>query len=283
VIEQARSQFAAMIFAEQTPPLAPAHRQLLEHVYRDMLSLDLDCLSSLTRWPLLVRAALPYAAYGANSETTGEGNFVPSGSARTSLADQFTLHPALPIIIETAIQLGDRLETADPPPAVVHLQHQIEQTPPGQVRGATAAFLAGLMKPGSSEWTLLRHLLALVCMRASLSVLNQLVYQRARDDKLVFLDGRNLSAFSEASDAFSPRRYEASMQPQRENEDRVQLGDLVLLDVRGERQLCRSENLTWNVDAAGYDVQLRLRPVGEDLNPYPRLLAQLTRNTPADD
>jgi hypothetical protein len=171
----------AMTMASEAPPfvrpprLEPAERSTLASAHRAFAELNARCLAPLaaTR-PSAARSATPYSRYTVDP---GEGPPFPffGGSAAQAVVEVFAHHPALSLALETGASVPFRADVATLVQLIGALEKELWSLGPGRM----ADYLVAVPGPVPAPvWAAaLPHISALACLRASLNVMNEVLYQ----------------------------------------------------------------------------------------------------------
>lgn len=262
--------------AQETVPtefahLTPDEAELLGKLHSDWLSLNRRCMLPIVeRRPEFEDALNPYNRFQQVRNPPADPGGLISRDNADLIASIFPSHPAMNTILNTAVRIGDRQAYAQ----------------------QTEEMISSLMKSGTFEapnWTralvsygpndvrreTLRQLIAIVALRQSLAVMNQLLFQAVTQDKLSALTTNNVFGLGQHSCHFAGDGVELLYQPNDEasilepNEVvKVALKDVAHIDALG---WVDHVNMNHNVDE-GTRITVAMRLLGHDLNPFGPLL-----------
>jgi hypothetical protein len=137
---------------------------------------------------------------------------------------------------------------------------------------------ASLTHPEDSQARiLLRLTAAFICLRASLTVLNELIFRALLTEKLPVISDENIIQFGSLTSHFCSQGLSCTCQPD-ENIDPFTLG-LVLVKcsfLEFPVDLCRTESIHFQMsDDIGDVAELKLRLIDDNLNPFDGLLRNM--------
>lgn len=272
VVDQNRAEMMARPIPKNIPALEDTERKLLAGVHNQIVRLNEQCVTPLTSaLPKCVVAVDPYNTFSYTPLSEVDERDLLTPEAIRLMAESFHNHP----------QIAVALASAEIVPEDVTPQEHAQQ-----VLGMREEFL----KAGAREtpkWLVdivyrqredlprriyTRHIAALLSVRESLSTLNQLIYQKIFDDKLVELsDDYIIKLAGYGSDGGIGVIYQnAGLLSLSE------VGDLIFANftLSGDpvRELCRIDHLENIMADLGAPQYAELRVIDENLNPYGALI-----------
>ena len=158
--------------------------QVLEDAHRTIVRLNTECVASLTQeLPYVAEGLSPYRGKREYTFETADSNMeLFPGDETSALVRSFQAHPAIVIASETAGVLKGPLTQANYTELILGLVRSIVNAGPLNSPEQLQEIVRSQNK-ASPNRILVRHLCALVCLHASLDVLNQLLFQAIMKDK----------------------------------------------------------------------------------------------------
>jgi hypothetical protein len=275
VVDQNRAEMMARPIPKNIPALEDAERKLLAGVHNQIVRLNEQCVAPLTgALPKCAIAVDPYNtfSYAPLSEINESDLLTPE--AIRLMAESFHNHPQIAIALASAEIVPEEVTPQE------HAQ---------QVLGMREEFLkAGARE--SPKWLVdiiyrqrenlprriyTRHIAALLSVRESLAALNQLIYQKIFDDKLVELSDDYIIKLV----SYGPYGGLRIIYQNAGLLSLTEVGDLIFANftLSGDsvKELCRVdylENILADIGAPQY---AEFRMIDENLNPYGALLREL--------
>jgi len=257
-----------------SPPLDEAERRLIAGAHKEIVELNKLCVTPFTQiYPQYANTINPYNHFNYQIPEDFRKVSLFSEEALNLMVQTFHKHPAF----ITAIDNGRRIDQE-------MIENEIGQ---GVINIETAILKAGTMNApqglrnlvhsrpeGTQDRITFRFLSSLVCIRASLSILNDLIFQAVISKKLELISDDNVILLGSLTGHFCGRGISFICQAD-ENINPFSLGLALVkcsfLDFPVD--LCRKEKIRLQVSAElGEVVEVHLRIIDEDLNPYDNLL-----------
>jgi len=271
---QPLSERAPMII----PSLRDEERELFARVHAQMLRLNYECLSPLlSQLPHYARAVSPYSHLADVPLPNESGDDLLSKQSISAMARGFHAHPAFSVALRSNPLSAEDADQFDLAQAVWQIDESIHRAgtihEPKEINDIILK-----SQEGSRERTGFRHLSALVCLRESLTMLDQLVFQAVLSDnsKLPILDEDNI---------IDPGRWVTTYVSkgnhvlyQRDARSPRGINDYLILYLwphgyEPVKELCHVEHLRIEYSGdAGTKAFIALRTVDENLNPFGQLL-----------
>jgi hypothetical protein len=263
-----------------TQGLSDEERQLLIKIHKQFILLNSRCVSTLTQLvPECSSAIDPYFKFGYEISDEIEEVQLYDEEIAQALFHSFQSHPAIAIALESNDKFKEATPETERPPineiiqAVINLEQGLLNS--GPLHSPEKLWKLSIThQPGSANRVLLEYIYALVCVRASLDILNELIYQALWTNKLPVLDKNSIIKVGNLTSTFSGMGFTLKYQPN----EKSGFGDLGLILVKTtihdrEFDLCRAEKVNVQVSQDfGDTVDISLREIDENLNPYKGLL-----------
>lgn len=254
-------------------------RDVLEGVHEEFVNLDKKCtMSLLDRIPYYLLD--PYNKYKYEIfDVLAKIDLLENDSLQ-SLVRSFGNHPGISIAQETYENIDEEINPERLAHDVLRIDDAIMNTGPLKSPEKLSNFILGDLGDPSSK-NKIRLLSAITCIRASLGVLNELVYQAVLSKTLPVLNEENIIGIGPLHGHAISNGFSLICQPDDEN---VNLGtmdrSLVLFrDANSDYpiDLCRVEWMNFQAsDEIGDTIEIHLREIDENLNPYHRLLQSIS-------
>lgn len=279
LINQEREALAGKPFPHKIEPLEDRPLKLLAGLHKQFTTMNEQCIKRLTEsLPNCTPQALsPYNRFSYNPiDEVIEIDILPAEAAK-KLIDAFQLHPQIQVAIESSSVVPPTFSPEH------YMQHgwQLEDAIKASGALRIPEFLDRINfreHKTSHRRTFLRHISAIVGIRASLSVLNQLIFQKIFHSKLLVLDESNtikFGSFHLATGGASIIYQHAGLLYIMEINDIILLKTILL----GQEvtKLCRVELLDPGIPLLdfGEPRYAELREIDEHLDPYGRLFRGL--------
>ena len=278
MIDQNRSNIREDGPPSPIPGFSDDERKLLASVHREIVQLNQRCVASLvTALPQCALAVDPYNKYIYNETPTDPEVSLFEPDAADAIVKSFRNHPAIAIALESSNQLGEALTGDHYISDVVQLsEHLINM---GALNSPDEYYQYRRSRP-SPQTIHFRHISALMCVRDSLANLNQLIFQAAVMDRLIFIgDDHIIDVGKRVPHATSLGVTLLCQQVRRSILEYLMMdvGAIVLLQ---GSVLRKPDNLPFRVEFMseqssrefGETMQLELRGIDEHLNSFPFLL-----------
>jgi hypothetical protein len=257
-------------------PLADEERALLVHAHDDIVRLNEECLLPLeSRIPQCKKAVDPYVRIGYRPMSGGTGSRLLPQNAIEAMGVSFSAHHGLEVALDSVSPAMRTITEEEYSRSVFDMRQALQKEGVFKTPEDLSALLFAQGKD-SAERTIARHVMALACIQASLSVLDQLLYQAILSTKLPTLDQNNIIDVEQHMETPASRGLSLLYQPGGRL-GHVDIGELVLVD---GRSIGCSIGQLWQVEALslhfsqefGSSARLTLREIDEDLNPFGPLL-----------
>jgi hypothetical protein len=278
IIDQQRDQLNAESPHRGIPPLEDDERIFLASVQKQITDLNRRCIEPLTEaLPDCARAVDPYNRFAYVEPPDIPSIDFISKDSTSELVSQFQEHPALSAVLKCVRDLDEALTPDHFLSDVLEMTESIMKL--GPLEGPDNLYDYRRSKGDNrSVHTLL--MTALLCLRDSLSNLNQLLFQSIFTDKLIFLDQTNIIDLGpRISHSTSYGVTLVCQNIGRSMLDMILLNPRFLLLLDGEvigvphNLLLRIENFRERTTSnSGRTVQLELRNIDDHLNSFPFLL-----------
>lgn len=250
---------------------------ILEQAHRFILQINKNCCEHLK--PVLPNAVYsidPYVQYNYKFQNSNNKTIDSNVDSIRNLYATFTNHPSFKIIQKYVPQIKNIKHV--PKEYFLTIVLRIVEdiissgpfTTPSELRN-----LEFTLKKNSQEYYISTIIKALIALRSSLSLLDQLLYQAFQFDKLSLLDQNNIFTIEKRSGNLLGESMSILIQPIG-RELFSNPNDTILVKLKSDNHnidcLFRVEgiNLTFNRDF-GTTQKFGLRKVDDNLNPYPRL------------
>jgi hypothetical protein len=260
------------------PSLRDEERELFARAHAQMLRLNYECLSPLlSRLPHYARAVSPYGHLPDVPLSEESGDDLLSTQSISAMARSFHRHPAFSIALGSNPLSAKDAEQFDLAQAVWQIDESIHRAgtihEPKDINDIFAN-----SRESAPNRTAFRHLSALVCLRESLTMLDQLVFQALLSEnlKLPVLDEDNI---------IDPGRWVTTHVSkgnhviyQRDARAPRGINDYLVLYLwphgyKPVKELCHVEHLRIDYSGdAGMKAFIALRTIDENLNPFGQLL-----------
>lgn len=277
VVNQKRDVLENFPYPGRICPLSPDELSLLEKTHRFILQIDKNCCDYLRAiLPNAVDAIDPYIQYNYKFRHTPDKGIDLNAESVNNLCAAFREHPSLKIIRK-------------------YLTHtnNIHQIPKEVLLGAVLTIVSRINSSGlfnvpsdlqqleitvrknSQEYYMSKILTALVALRTSLSILNQLLYQAFQFDKLAVLNRNNVFEIEKHSENFLGESISVFSQLLN-HEIFSNTGGIILVKLQSNNYkidgLYHVERINVSLSADfGSSMKLGLRRIDNNLNYYPGL------------
>jgi len=192
MVDQERETLGKAPLPEPIPPLGDAERQLLNRVHMQIVHLNRQCAVRLTTvLHRCSRAVDPYNTLQYNAPVDTSQVDILTSEAINTMARSFHAHPAIAAVLKSPEPIVSKLTETQYTTSVLGftdglLREGVSHTPQDLTQ---IAFTEG---HHSNHRLAARHLIALMCVRASIATLDQLVYQAILSNKLPVLTEDNI-------------------------------------------------------------------------------------------
>ena len=278
VIDQRKPELEKKIQPLHIIPLEDEDRILLSKTHKNIVQLNIRCIAPLaTELPQCIKAIDPYRKFKYEITETPDGDII-SEEVLAKMASSFHEHPAIKAVIQSVKSSVNKMTEEKYIEAVSIFYGTLIKAGVYNAPNDIINIMLGQSK-NSLQRTIARHITALTCIQASLSVLDQLVYQAILSNKLPLLDENNIIEIGQMSNNLVGNGLSVIYQPGKQ---------LFMADIC-DIVLIKSENLylplgqLWQVEALhheysqefGSNEELTLREVDENLNPFSHLLEHM--------
>lgn len=267
---------------QQYPPLRwsdsldSKERQLLAAVHREISELNRLCVAPLTdKMPECTTAVDPYSQFKHQlpEDVVDIGLLTPE--SMDTMAKSFHGHPAFSVALQSPREIIKTIPRDGLLKGVQALEHALTKTGPlsGPSKLATRVFS---LAKDSPEGVMFRYTSALMCIRASLYILDELVYQAILTNKLPVLNENNVIEVGPLKGHIGGIGLSIFCQ-QDEGAERIGIGLALVkcpfLPPRYPHDLCYVEFIQVQLSNDFGDVtEVHLRGIDENLNRFPALL-----------
>jgi hypothetical protein len=278
VVDQRKTNIEEKMQFLHIIPLEDEDRNLLSAAHRNIVQLNIRCIAPLaTDLPQCVKAIDPYGKFKYEPPQTLGGDIL-SEEVLAKMAISFHEHPAIKIAIQSAKSSAVNMADEKYVEAVSVFYDTLIKAGAYDAPHDVVSIMVGQRKD-SLQRIIARHITALTCIRASLSILDQLVYQAILSNKLPLLDQNNVSEIGQMSNNFVSNGFSLSYQPS-EQLFRVNVHDVVLIKLETPGLPLGQ---LWHVEAIHSEFaqefgslnELTLREIDENLNPFGHLLEHM--------
>ena len=271
LVDQERDRLTSAPTPHVIPTLSDAEQAALLSGHSQLSNLNMRALEPLlTTFPQVAQATDPYGLALPLRVGLDHTNPPFPVIAFETMAKAFHAHPALKIATETPPAL---LTTSTP----TQLRAQVEafaksvrRDGPGKTPSELSDFvtLTPMTSPARAP---LRLLAALMTLRASLCVLNQMLFQAVQSNRPPILDRDNIAGIKDLGLSLVGNGVSVTFQPGSDTLI-IEPGDLMLLKavptLPGLEGLLSLESVSNNLGPMGYTNTVTGRIVNSDLDPY---------------
>jgi hypothetical protein len=259
-------------------PLKDEERILLSKAHKNIVQLNIRCIAPLaTELPQCIEAIDPYRKFKYELPETPDGDIL-SEEVLVKMASSFYEHPAIKAAIQSVKSSAIKMTEDKYVEAVSIFYDTIIKAGAYDAPNDIINIMFGQSK-NSLQRTIARRITALTCIKASLSVLDQLVYQAILSNKLPLLDQNNIIEIGQMSNNLVSNGLSLLYQLG-EQLFMVNVCDIVLVKIETPGLPLGQ---LWHVEAVhheysqefGSSEDLTLREVDENLNPFGHLLEHM--------
>jgi len=275
MVDQERARLEKGPFPHPISPLRDQERQLLASAHNQFIQLNEQCVAPLTaELPKCTKAIDPYSQFPYIVPPDVSEGDVLAPEAIQSMATSFHQHPAINMALRSMEPVVDSLTEDKYMKAVLKLNDSFLKA--GALDAPKFTEITFTHSQDSPERIIACRLAALICVRASLATLDQLIYQAILSKKLPVLNEDNIVRIREHTSHLAGGGLSIIYQPN-EQAGITDLGYLVLVKCMSLKipidQLCRVEGINFKFSQDfGETVQVELREIDENLNPFGPLL-----------
>lgn len=278
VIDQRKTDIEKKMQPLHIIPLEDEDRILLSGAHKNIVQLNIRCIAPLaTELPQCIEAIDPYRKFKYELPEIPDGDIL-SEEALAKMASSFSEHPAIKVAIQSAKSSAIKMTEGKYVEAVSIFYDTLIKAGAYNAPDDVISIMPGQSKD-SPQRIIARHITALTCIKASLSVLDQLVYQAILSNKLPLLDQNNIIEIGQMSNNLVSNGLSLLYQPY-EQLCMVNIYDVVLVKIETSGLPLGQ---LWHVEAIhfessqefGSSKELTLREVDENLNPFGHLLEHM--------
>jgi len=285
VARQQSAQFLGYLVVDQRPneldpglsaALTSEERDLLSACHKQMRDLNARCLAPLVdRLPAALSALDPYGGFPYELPAEVRCVELMPDSAMTCMAASFAGHPAIEAALSSAAARQGAVVPQEYGKAVWAFTQELLRA--GPLEAPRFASLLRTHSRASKERVLVRHYCSLASVRASVAILDQLVYQAVLEQKLLCLGERHIIRV-EMQTHMGGKGLRVVYQPA-EAEDLPEPGNVVLVQIPAQPGVSLPVTVErLNVEVSrdfGETVEIAGREIDVNLNPYAPLLAHV--------
>jgi hypothetical protein len=274
-----REEFQKAPFPQYIPPLTNQERCLLSSVHKQIIQLNKQCIAPIEAMlPHYIKMLDPYNKFQYIIPPDSiEIDILPNETIK-DIAASFRNHPAIAVILEKPFPKINSATETKYMKSVAKLTDILLQAGP---LNAPADFIEIIFKQNKNDQRRIvaRQLTAIICLRESLAVLNQLIFQAILNDKLPVLNEDNIIDIHGPVSHVASGGFSIIYQPD-EQTLIVSLLDLILvkcmslhvsIDQLGRVEMTKHE---YSGDF-GSTIECELRNIDENLDPFGTLLEQI--------
>jgi len=278
VIDQRKTDLEEKMQPLHVIPLEDEDRILLSKAHKNIVQLNIRCIAPLaTELPQCIEAIDPYRKFKYELPETPVGDIL-SEEVLAKMASSFHEHPAIKTAIQSVKSSAIKMTEDKYVDAVSIFYNTLIKAGAYNAPNDIINIMFSQSKD-SLQRTIVRHITALTCIKASLSVLDQLVYQAILSNKLQLLDQNNIIEIGQMSNNLVSNGLSLLYQPS-EQLFMVNVSDIVLVKIETPGLPLGQ---LWQVEAVhseyseefGSSEELTLREVDENLNPFGHLLEHM--------
>ena len=278
VIDQRKPELEKKIQPLHIIPLEDEDRILLSKTHKNIVQLNIRCIAPLaTELPQCIKAIDPYRKFKYEITETPDGDII-SEEVLAKMASSFHEHPAIKAVIQSVKSSTIKMTEDKYIEAVSIFYETLIKAGAYDAPNAVIEIMLSKSKD-SLQRIIARHITALTCIKASLSILDQLVYQAILSNKLPLLDQNNIIEIGQMSNNLVSNGLSLLYQPY-EQLGKVNVYDLVLVKIETPGLPLGQ---LWYVEAIHFEYshefgssnELTLREVDENLNPFGHLLEHM--------
>jgi len=279
IIDQRKPELEKKLHPLHIVPLKDEERILLSNAHRQIVQLNKECIASLSpKLPQCIKSIDPYVKFGYEQLPVGVEYDILTEKTIEKMAASFSKHPAIEVVLHSMLPDTTKMTEGKYAESVLTISETLFKA---GVFDAPSDFQRILFSQAkdSIQRIIARHITALTCIQASLSVLDQLVYQAILSNKLPLLDKNNIIEIGQMSKNLVGNGLSLLYQP----------GEQLVMSNICDIVLVKSEALglplgqLWKVEAVhheysqefGSSEELTLREVDENLNPFGHLLEHI--------
>ncbi len=278
IIDQRKTELEKKMQPLHIIPLEDEDRILLAKAHKNIVQLNMKCIAPLAaELPQCVKAVDPYRKFKYEPSETPDGDIL-SEEVLVKMASSFYEHSAVKAVIQNGKSATIKMAEDKYVEAVSIFYETLIKAGVYNAPNDIIKIMFS-QNENSLQRRIARHITALTCIQASLSVLDQLIYQAILSNKLPVLDKNNIIEIGQMSNNLVGNGLSLLYQPS-EQLFMADIYDIVL--VKSETFDLPLGQL-WQVEAVHYEYsqefgsneELTLREVDENLNPFGHLLKHI--------
>jgi hypothetical protein len=257
------------------PALEPAEVQLLSGFHREFVRMNSACIEAVLPGRQAASRILdPYHKLPPVSVTGGIEVAMCDDASLSALAREFALHVGATVVRHVRIPgVEDDLDRMIEATRVLE-QHVVKT---GPLESPTDVFMTLADRAGSPQREMMRMVAAFMCLRASLAVLDQLVFQALLKDRLPAITLDNVISVDKSVHRIAGTGWKLFCQLD-DVTARIECASLALLvglpGLDGENALVSVERTTTSMAGpVGATFEFEARGIDGDLSPYGPMLA----------
>jgi len=279
LIDEHKNDSARLVGSIKIAPLSHQEIVLFEKAHTFIAETDNICATALsTILPNAIDVIKPYIQYPYKTKAESIETIDPNVESVEDLHLAFRNHPSIGIISKCVdkvprIQMISKEHLMD---GMIGIRRYIGSQ--GFSKAASDFQNSELATiKDSPEYFITKTLKALVALKVSLSVLNQLLYQSFKTDKLVVLDNDNVIAVKNISRNFLGKHVSILSHPIKMEQMASNAGDEILVKLKLDKYIIEglhhieSVTISFNRDF-GNRQDFELLKIDENLNYYPGLV-----------
>lgn len=279
LVDQERARLASAPMPALIPPLSDEQRNLLLAAHSQMVALNHRALEPLlNKFPHAAEATDPYGAKLPLTAALDHRSPPFAVEAFESVAVAFQSHPGLRLAITSPPELVNTITAENLLEGVENLEREVRSDGPGKTPRELGDFLHSEPTTSGRRF-LVRFLASLMSLRASLRVLDQMLYQAVQTDKPPVLDQNNIADLHHLGSSVTGEGVRLLFQPDLTT-FALEPGDIVLL--KAIPNMFKLEGLVLSASVSsrfGGDgdatTTLTGRIVSDILDPYARFAERL--------
>lgn len=277
LVDFKRNELESSPIPKLIPELSDEEKVLLHEGHRDIRTLNYLCLKPLEdQLPLAKASVDPYSPFPDLVPSDTKSNQLLSDEQMGHISEKFHALRSMKIALEGIQPLDNNITEQ-------HYRKGVEPLYDKFLSSEDASdpiFQTLVVEPPDSPKRLVtRHFLSLLCIRSSISILDQIIYQAILNDKLSSLNPDNVIALSSIIGTLSGIRFEMTVQADQDTFS-IEPGDIIHIDSSSLElppvDFCYVLGLDVSLSKSlGDSITFTLLTIDEDLNMFSTLLKQL--------
>lgn len=279
IIDKKQTDLEKVLHPLRIVPLESEELVLLSKAHKQIVQLNIKCIATLSAdLPQCVRAVDPYGRFEYEEPCGVPEGDILTAEAIEEMAASFHKHPAMKVALQSILPATRNMTESKYVESMLKFNEILIKAGVFKAPDDFTNIIFSQAKD-SLQRTIARHIIALTCIRASLSTLDQLIYQAILNNKLPLLNENNIIEIGPVSNNLAGNGLSILYQPS---------AQLFIADIC-DLVLVKSEHLDmplgqlWQVEGLhheysqefGHTEELILREVDENLNPFGPLLEQI--------